>query len=576
MSALQTLLPVSLLADTTFSALDTGIVIGYIVFICILGIVVGFRKNISSSQLFLAGRSLGWPVIGISLFCANISSIHLVGLAAGGVSDGMPVGNFEWGASFCLIILGLVFAPFYFRSKLSTLPEYVERRYSPGTRTILGVIFILSALLVHIGMSLYAGGELMEQFFGIDVIMAIILMASVAALYTVIGGLRAVMITNLVQVVILLAGAITLTYLAWKALGAEKGIETYGQLKEAVSSASAATDGDNVSPTVLQGIRNSDGGLNKYSWLCVLVGYPILGVWYWCTDQTIVQNVLAARTEKDGRAGAIFGGFLKILPVFCMVLPGMMAYVLYKEQIIQASENPAEPNWNKTLPVLMENLLKPGFMGLFAAGLLAALISTVAAALNSIATLASSDVLKRLRPDASEKAMVWFGRIASIVVILLAMAWSTQGKKFDSIFDAINQIPMIFAPAITTIFLMGVFWKRGTKQAAIGTLLFNMGVGVIYMLAVLVDHPIFTENEVVTGFVAIPFMLVGGIFFALCLVFYIVVSLATPAPREENLKNLVWEHPLAFLREGRITGVTDPRIMALILLAIMVILYVVM
>ena len=300
----------------------------------------------------------------------------------------------------------------------------------------------------------------------------------------------------------------------------------------------------------------------------MLVGYPILGIWYWCTDQTIVQNVLAAKTEKDGRDGAIFGGFLKILPVFVMVLPGMMAYALYKNEIGDDS--------NKTLMVLMSKLLKPGFMGLFAAGLLAALISTVAAALNSTATLASSDILKRLWPDASEKAMVWTGRIASIVVILLAMAWSTQGDKFDSIFQAINQIPMMFAPAITTIFLGGVFWKRGTKQAAIGTLLFNMTVGVLYLLAVLVDIPLFTETKWVTDFVAIPFMLVGGIFFALCMVTYVAVSLVTPAPTEANIKNLVWDSPLAFLKEGKITGVTDPRIMALLLLVIMVVLYRVM
>lgn len=565
---------ISLLASAV-SGLDIAIIVGYLIGIIALGVIVGFRKNVTSSQLFLSGRSMTWPIIGVSLFCANISSIHLVGLAAGGVTDGMPVGNFEWGASFCLIILGLVFAPFYFRSQLSTLPEYVEKRYSAGTRTILGVIFILSALLVHIGMSLFAGAELMQRFFGVDVITAIILMAGVAALYTVLGGLRAVMITNLVQVVILLAGAVTLTYLAWQALGAEKGITTYNQLREAVASASAAS-GDNISPTVLQSIKNPEGGLNKYSWLCVLVGYPILGIWYWCTDQTIVQNVLAAKTEKDGRAGAIFGGFLKILPVFCMVLPGMMAYVLYKEQIIAASADPTAPEWNKTLPVLMENLLKPGFMGLFAAGLLAALISTVAAALNSIATLASSDVLKRLRPDTPEKTLVWFGRVSAIVVVLLAMAWSTQGKKFDSIFDAINQIPMMFAPAITTIFLGGVFWKRGTKQAAITTLIFNMVVGVLYMLAVLVDHPVFTENKLVSDFVAIPFMLVGGIFFGLCLLTYIVASLVTPAPAEANTKGLVWEHPLAFLSEGKLSGVTDPRILALILLGIMVILYIVM
>lgn len=541
------------------STLDIVIIVGYLVVITALGILAGYRKNASSGQLFLAGRSQRWPIIGISLFCANISSIHLVGLAAGGYNEGMPVGNFEWGASFCLIILGLVFAPFYFRSQLSTLPEYVERRYSPMTRTILGVIFILSALLVHIGMSLYAGAELMQVFFGVDILTSVVVMAGVAALYTILGGLRAVMITNVLQVIILLAGAFTLTYLGWQAL-AEKGITSYAQLKQAVS--------PGISPTVLQSIAKPDGTLNAYSWLCVLVGYPILGIWYWCTDQTIVQNVLAAKTEKDGRDGAIFGGFLKILPVFVMVLPGVMAYALYRDEI--GKDN------IKTLTVLMQKLLKPGFMGLFAAGLLAALISTVAAALNSTATLASSDVLKRLRPNASEKQMVWTGRIAAIVVILLAMAWSTQGKRFDSIFQAINQIPMMFAPAITTIFLGGVFWKRGTKQAAIGALLFNMTVGVIYLLAVLVDIPLLKENKLVADFVAIPFMLVGGIFFVLSMATYIIVSLATPAPAETNIRGLVWESPLAFLKEGRIQGVTDPRIMALILLAIMVVLYIVM
>lgn len=544
-------------ADATFSALDTGIVIGYIVFICVLGILVGFRKKTSSSQLFLAGRSLGWPIIGISLFCANISSIHLIGLAAGGFRGGMPVGNFEWGASFCLIILGLVFAPFYFRSKLSTLPEYVEKRYSPATRTILGVIFILSALLVHIGISLYAGAELMNKFFGFSIVTSVTVIAAVTALYTVLGGLRAVMITNVVQVIILLTGAVTLTYLAWQALGEEKGITTYSQLKEAVS--------PDISPTVLQSIKNAEGGFNDYSWLCVLVGYPILGIWYWCTDQTIVQNILAAKSEKDGRDGAIFGGFLKILPVFVMVLPGMMAYALFKGEI------GSEPN--DTLMVLMQKLLQPGFLGIFAAGLLAALMSTVAAALNSTATLASSDILKRLRPHTPDKTLVWFGRIASIVVVLLAMAWSTQGDKFGSIFEAINKIPMMFAPAITTIFLMGVFWKRGTHQAAIGTLLFNMGIGVVYLL---VDIPIVTDTQLIAEGLGLPFMLVGGIFFAFCVVLYIIVSLTTPAPEDAKLKNLVWEHPLGFLREGRISGITDPRIMALILLIIMVVLYVVM
>jgi SSS family solute:Na+ symporter len=421
---------------------------------------------------------------------------------------------------------------------------------------ILGVIFILSALLVHIGMSLYAGAKLMHEFFGFDVATAVVVIAGVTAVYTVLGGLKAVMITNVVQVVILLAGAFTLTYLGWQALG-EQGIHSYGELKEAVS--------PDISPTVLQSIKNPEGEFNDFSWLCVLVGYPILGIWYWCTDQTIVQNVLAAKTEKDGRDGAIFGGFLKILPVFVMVLPGVMAYALYRDRIGEDNDS--------TLMILMQELLKPGFLGLFAAGLLAALMSTVAAALNSTATLASSDVLKRLKPETSEKTLVWFGRAASIVVVLLAMGWSTMGEKFGSIFEAINKIPMMFAPAITTIFLMGVFWKRGTKEAAIGTLLFNMAIGVAYLL---VDIPIVTETQLITQGMGIPFMLVGGMFFGLCLVTYVGISLATPAPSEANLKNLVWEHPLGFLREGRVSGITDPRMMALLLLLIMVVLYIVL
>jgi solute:Na+ symporter, SSS family len=536
---------------------DLVIVIAYIIGIMVLGVWAGYRKQTTSTQLFLAGRSLRWPVIGISLFCANISSIHLVGLAADGHRVGMPVGNFEWGASFCLIILGLVFAPFYFRSKLTTLPEYVEKRYSSLTRTILGVIFILSALLVHIGISLYAGAKLMNEFFNIHVYWAIIIISVVTAIYTVLGGLRAVMITNVVQVVILLSGAVALTVLGMKEL-AVNGITTFAQLKESVS--------PGIDPTVLQPVVNEATGLrNEFSWLCVIVGYPILGIWYWCTDQTIVQNILAAKSEKDGRDGAIFGGFMKILPVFLMVFPGVIAYALYHDKI--------GTDHNSALPVLMENLLPKGFLGLFSAGLLAALMSTVAAALNSTATLASSDILKRIKPDTPDKTLVWVGRITAVVVILLSMAWSTQGERFGSIFEAINKIPMMFAPAITTIFLMGVFWKRGTKEAALTALLLNMGVGVVYLLF---DIPIIGTTKIVAETWDLPFMLVGGIFFVGCLIAYIVVSLCTPAPSPEKLKDLVWQHPLEFLTSGKIKGITDPRIMALILLVVMIVLYVIL
>ncbi len=542
-----------IIGEIALPMLDVSIVIAYIVGILALGIWSGYRKKTSSTQLFLAGRSLPWTIIGPGLFCANISTIHLVGLAADGHRTGLGVGNFEWGAAFCLIILGMVFAPFYFRNKLSTLPEYVEKRYCSLTRTILATIFILSALLVHIGVSLYAGAILLKEFFGFPVYFSIIGISTITAIYTIMGGLRAVMITNLVQVVLLLFGSIALTVLGIWALPAH-GIESFAQLKAAVS--------PNLDVSMVQPIKNAAGQMNPYSWLCVIAGYPILGIWYWCTDQTIVQNMLAAKSEKDGRDGAIFGGFLKILPVFIMVFPGVLAFALYQDQI--------GSNHDATLMVMMKNLLPKGLLGLFTAGLLAALMSTVEAALNSTATLASTDILKRIRPETKDRTLVWFGRVTAGVVILLAMAWSTQGGRFKSIFEAINKIPMMFAPAITTIFVLGVFWKRGTSQAAVTTLLFNLAIGVVYLI---IDIPLIGSKQLIAEGLGIPFMLAGGVIFVMCILVYIIVSFSTPAPTPEKLENLTWKHPLEFILYGKITGITDPRIMAGILFGLMIVLY---
>jgi len=487
------------------------------------------------------------------LFCANISTIHLVGLAGDGYRVGLGVGNFEWGASFCLIVLGLVFAPFYFRSKLSTLPEYVERRYCNTTRIILAFIFIGSALLVHIGISLYAGAKVLEQFFGLNMYVSIIGIAIVTAIYTIIGGLRAVMITNVVQVILLLFGSIMLTVLGLLALP-EHGIQSLAQLKETVGP---------LRVTMLQPIRDPQtGAMYDYSWLAMLVGYPVLGIWYWCTDQTIVQNILAAKSEKDGRDGAVFGGFLKILPVFIMVFPGVLAYAMFKDQIGE--------DHNATLMVLMKNLLPVGLRGLFAAGLLAALMSTIEAALNSTATLTARDIVKHMRPETKDRTLVWIGRVTAGVVILVAMAWSTQGGRFESIFVAINKVPMMFAPAITCIFVLGVLWRRGTSQAAVTALIFNLVVGVIYLL---VDIPLIGSEQLVTKGLGIPFMLVGGIFCASCIVIYVVVSLLTPPPSPEQLDNLSWKHPAEIVLSGKLRGITDPRIMSAILFGLMIVLY---
>lgn len=542
--------------ETGISIIDTIIIITYLIGIIAVGIYAGYRKNTSSEDFFLGGRALKWPIIGTGLFCANISSIHLVGLAASGYQHGLVVGNFEWMASFCLIVLGIVFAPFYFKSRITTLPEYVEKRYSAGVRTFLATIFIMSALLVHIGISMYAGAKVLEAFFGINFVVSILAISLATSIYTILGGLRAVMITDVFQAVLLLTGAFLLTFFAINALP-EAGITSWAELKAAAKPGQLS---------MIQPISDPSApgmfSLREFSWYSILFGYPVLGIWYWCTDQTIVQKVLSAKSEVDGRDGAIFAGFLKILPVFVMVLPGVIGYVLFRDKIGDDNDS--------TLMVMMSELLPVGIRGLMAAGLLAALMSTIAAALNSVATMTAEDIFKRIKPDTSDKQLVLIGRVTAAVVIVLAMLWSTQGGKFSSIFEAINKIPMAFAPGITTIFLWGVFWKRGNRQGAMAALVFNVFLGMIYLI---IDIPLVGSRQWIAAELGIPFMQVGWYLFILSSVVYFTVSSLTPAPSNDKISGLCWTHPLDSVRGKFDSYVTDPRIMAIILFSVMIVLY---
>jgi SSS family solute:Na+ symporter len=525
-------------------------------------------------QYFLAGKSLGWFSIGAALFASNISTIHLVGLAAAGADVGMVMGNFEWMASFCLIILGLVFAPFYFKSRISTLPEFLEKRYSPQARTCLAFVAITGALLIHIGISIFAGAKLFESFLGINVTWSILIISAVTVIYTALGGLKAVVVTETIQTFLLLGGAILVTVLGINYLP-KCGIESVADFQEAIKPNQMS---------MIHSLTNEAGHLNKYSWLAVLLGYPVLGIWYWCSDQTIVQRVLGSKSERDSQNGALFAGFLKILPVFLMVFPGVIGYLMYTNGVftLPRLEN-GDLDYNLTLPSMINLLVRPGIKGLLAAGLLAALMSTIAAALNSCATLISVDVIKRMKPDIKDSTQVTIGRFSAAVVMVLAMLWSTQGDQFGTIFEAINKIPMIFAPAVTTVFLLGVFWRRGTNKAALTTFAVGCAVGLVYFV---MDMPVIgrallaSPREGFAGLVTdpvqglgLPFMIVGPILCAMCIVIYVIVSLNTPAPDPAKLENVCWEHPLQAIRQGAIKGAGDPRIIALALFVVMVVLY---
>jgi len=532
--------------------IDLVIIVVYLLGIMALGIFCSRRSRSSSNEYFLAGRSLRWVMVGAALFATNISTIHLVGLAASGYNEGLVWGNFEWMASFCLILLGLVFAPFYFKNRISTLPEYLEKRFSPASRTFLAFMAVMGALLIHIGMSLYAGAAVFQGFFGVDVIYSILIISVVTSIYTVLGGLKAVVVTESIQTLILLVGAVAVTMFAILALP-DHGIHSFEEFKQALKPGQLS---------MIHPIHNAEGRLNELSWLSVLLGYPILGIWYWCSDQTIVQRVLGAKTQRDAQIGPLFAGFLKILPVFLMVLPGVIGYALFKDVIGEDS--------NQTLPVLINKLIPPGLKGLIAAGLLAALMSTIAGALNSCATLVAKDIAKRIRPDIKDQAQVKIGQVSACVVMILAIFWSTQGDKFTSIFEAINKIPLCFAPAITCVFFWGVFWPRGTQQAALITLIIGFTVGGIDFA---LDLPLFGETKVITDIVGIPFMLQAWWLFCFCSVVFITASLLTPKPSPEQVQDLCWENPVKVILQGKVTGFMDPRIIAAILLGSMVVFY---
>jgi len=543
--------------DLSIDTIDLVIIVVYLVGILLIGILSVRLRKMTSEGYFLAGRGLGWVMVGAALFASNISTVHLVGLAASGYNEGLVWGNFEWLAAITLIMLGLVFAPFYFKSRISTLPEFLEKRYGPTARTIMAFIAIIGALFVHIGMSLYAGAVVFHAFFGINVLTSILVISVITAVYTVLGGLKAVVVTESVQTIILILGAIVLTGFAIAALP-DHGVNSMAELKAQLKPGQL----NMLHSKESLGLLGEGGFESGLTWYACLLGYPVLGLWYWCSDQTIVQRVLGAKSKHAAQMGPIFAGFLKILPVFILVFPGVIAYVLFKDII--------GTNANQALPVMIDQLLPTGLKGLMAATLLAALMSTIAAALNSSATLVAVDIVKRLKPGTTDKQQIKYGRIAAIVVMMLAMLWSTQGDKFSSIFEGINKIAAAIAPPVATVFLFGVFSKRGTSRAAIVTLVSGLILGIT---AFCLDFEPISGHMYLTRGLSIPFMMQAWWLFVICTVIYFAVSYTSPKPSAEVIENYTWESPLSVITRGKFEGVKDVRLWAGILVVTLVIMY---
>ncbi len=469
------------------------------------------RHRQDTEDYFLAGRNAGWLVIGASLFASNIGSEHLVGLAGSGAASGVPVAQFEIIAGFILLLLGWLFVPFYLKSGVFTMPEFLERRYSSGPRTYLAVISIVGYVLTKIAVTIAAGGIIFESLMGIDFWTGALVVVAATGLYTLAGGLKAVLYTDLVQTVILLAGAATVTWLGLDAAGGWEGVR-----------ASAGAAHFDLWRTVTD---------PEFPWTGILFGAPILGVWYWCTDQYIVQRVLSAKSETDARRGTIFAGFLKQLPLFLFVLPGIVAFALAQQGVIVFDRADA------ALPTLIGHVLPAGLKGVVVAGFLAALMSSLSSVFNSCATVFTIDIYKRLHPRAGERHLVIVGQLAVLALIGLGIAWIPfMGAISGHLFTYLQSVQAYISPPIAAVFLVGVLWPRANAKGAAAAL----AVGFVGGLARLVAE---LEQAHLSGlaltFAKVNFLHVAILLFALSVFVLVAVSLMS-APPPAHVRDLTF------------------------------------
>src|SRR5260221_4321940 len=436
---------------TTHKALENlDLAIIGVYFLIVFGIGFYFsRRERTSEEYFLAGRDVGWFFIGASLFVSNISTEHFIGLSGTGASSGLAVGHFEWLACLILLILGWVFVPFYLRSNVFTMPQFLERRFSRQCAVYLAGISIIAYIFTKISVQLYAASVVLERVAGWSLWKTAIVLVIATGIYTIAGGLAAVIYTDTVQTLILITGAVALTLIGLHRVGGFAHLQAM------------------VPPSYFHMIKPATD--SAFPWTGIFFGAPILGIWHWCTDQVIVQRVLSARDEGHAKAGTIFAGFLKILPVFMLVLPGIIAFALFPDQV-------KKPDF--AYPTLVLNLLPVGLVGLVMAALLAAVMGAMSSVFNSASTLVTLDFYKKVRPQASESQLVNFGRIATGVMVVLGLLWVPFIHLISSqLYIYLQSVQAYISPPISACFILGILWPRLNGSGAISSLLTGFRLG---------------------------------------------------------------------------------------------------
>jgi SSS family solute:Na+ symporter len=491
-------------------ALDLVVIAGYFLVLLGIGYWAARREKNVSSDYFLAGRDVGWLAVGASLFASNIGSEHLVGLAGTGASSGLAVGHFEWIACFMLLLLGWLFVPFYLRSGVYTMPEFLERRFNPAARWYFTWVSVIGYVLTKISVTLFAGGVVMRAVTGLDLWTSATVLIVITGLYTVFGGLRAVIYTEVMQAIVLIVGSAALMFIGLNAVGGWSGLE-------------ARLPDDYFS--MWKSMNHPD-----FPWTGVIFGAPILGVWYWCTDQHIVQRVLAAKTEGDARRGTIMAGYLKILPVFIFVLPGMIAAALYDDVRTGSADS--------AYPALVTRLLPVGFKGLVLAGMLAALMSSLASAFNSCSTLLTWDVYRKLRPNATEQQLVTVGRWSTVILVGLGLAWIPFMKYISpQLYIYLQSVQAYIAPPIAACFLLGVMMPRLNGAGAMAALLVGFVLGALRLGLELAKASL-APGSIWAWIAGINFLHFAALLFVLSTVILIGVSLATAPPPADRIAGL--------------------------------------
>lgn len=544
---------------TTLHIIDWLIILGY------FGIILGLawwvikQRQKNSEDYFLAGRHLGWFIVGASIFASNIGSEHLVGLAGSGATDGVAMAHYELHA-WCLLVLGWVMVPFYMRSKVFTMPEFLERRFSPASRTVLSTISLVAYVLTKIAVGIFAGGIVFSvllpemNFLGMDSFwIGSILVIILTGMYSVLGGLKAVAYTEALQTVILILGSILVTIFGLEALGG------WSELR-----AIAGSEMFNLwKPLVPDGIESTwapvkDAGKmawyfnDNYPWLGMLFAAPIVGLWYWTTDQYIVQRALGAPNETEARRGSIAAAMLKLLPVFIFIIPGMIAFALAKTGQMPAIQNELyspegeliRENAQKAFPLLVANILPVGVRGLVVAGLLAALMSSLAGVFNASSTLFTMDFYSRFKPDSSQEHLVWVGRLATGVMVLIGLLWIPVIQGGRGLYDYLQGIQAYLAPPIFVVFFLGVFNKRLNAKGCLSALTVGFILG-LFRLAVdtpvkLFDNFTYDQGSFFWIINNIFFQYYSLIIFVICVIIMFVVSYMTEEPDYEKISGLTY------------------------------------